>query len=109
MLDTELRLTRLDKLKAMIGRDDTDRILLIRRHDHLIKPCLNENVSRKRMFTNGTITCIVLGACFFTGYAYARLQNDEVLRRLFFCRYANFMTMFDEGSPVLERWLQWGA
>ena len=47
-----------------------------------------------------------LGACLFSGYAYARLQNDEVLRRLFYCRYANFITYFDIASPIFEDFLK---
>ena len=89
----------------MAGRDDSDKVLLIRKHNHLIKPLRNDSISRKRQFSNSTVTVFILGACFFTGYAYGRLKNDEVLRRLFYCRYANFMTWFDSVSPPLEAWL----
>ena len=96
----------MDNLKAMLGRDDgSSKILLVRRHDHMIKPLLNDNISRKRAFSNGTVTIFILGSCLFTGYAYARIQQDEILRRLFYNRYANLITLFDEWTPGFERGL----
>ena len=104
-LDNVIKRTRFDKLKALVGRDDSDKILLIRRHEHLIEPLRNDMVSRRRWFTHGTVTAFILVGCLVTGYSYARLQQDEVLRRLFYNRYANFITLFDTYSSVFERLL----
>ena len=102
-LEHEIRQTRLDRLKTLVGlQNDSDKILLKRRHDHLIRPLENNFASLKRSFSNGTITTLFLAACLFGGYAYARLKNDEVLRRNFYCRYANFITIFDTWTPILE-------
>ena len=101
-LDTELQQSRLDRVKALLGRNESDKILLIRRHKHLIRPLENNERNLHRPFSNGTITRFILLGCFFTGYAYAKLQQDEVLRRNFYCRYANFITFFDTWSPILE-------
>ena len=109
----ELKNSRFDRLRTLIGRNDSDKILLLRRHKHLIKPLENNEANMRRWFTNGTVTRFILVGCFFAGYSYAKLQSDEVLRRNFYCRYANFITHFDDWSPIFERimaqtalWLQ---
>ena len=74
-LSTEIKLTRMDKIRAMFGKDNSSgKVVLIRRHEHMVQPLRNDQVSRKRIFTHGTINFFFLGACLFTGYAYARLQ-----------------------------------
>ena len=104
-LDTELKRSRLERLKSMVtfGKDDSaDKIMLLRRHDHLIKPLENNELSRRRSFSNPTITVFFLSACLASGYLYARLQQDEVLRRVCYVRYGNVMLFFDTWSPVFE-------
>ena len=86
-----------------LGKDDSaDRVMLLRRHEHLIRGLENNELSRKRAFSNSTVTVFILGGCLASGYVYARLQQDEVLRRLCYNRYGNIMFFFDKWSPVFE-------
>ena len=101
-LSRELKRTRFDQIKTLLGRDDSDKILLVRQHNHLIQPLKNDDFSRRRLWTHGAKTTFLAIACLSTGYAYARLQNDEVLRRHFYVKFANFITLFDRISPVID-------
>ena len=95
------------KLQAwLLGREsESSKVLLVRRHEHLIMPLRNDYASRRRAFANSTITIFFLSTCLFAGYAYAKLQQDEALRRKFYNRYANLITLFDTWSPRFEQLL----
>ena len=89
----------------MLGVGESDKILLIRRHRHLIRPLENNEPNMRRAFTHGTVTRFYLVVSLLAGYAYAKLQKDEVVRRKFYCHYANTITFFDAWSPIFERQL----
>jgi hypothetical protein len=67
-----------------------------------VAPYRNSIISRQRLFPTGAMTAMILGGCFCSGYFYARLKNDEYLRRIFYGRYFNFITMFDFVSLHME-------
>jgi hypothetical protein len=48
------------------------------------------------------MTVFVLLLAGYTGYAYARLKHDEVLRRKMYAHYANFMWVFGICTEVYE-------
>ena len=87
-----------------LSKDDGSRLLVIRKHKHLIKPYINDNISRPRSMTHGTYTVLGLMGCMFIGYSYARLQKDEVLRRRYYSRYSNCMSLFDYVTPIFEQY-----
>jgi len=49
------------------------------------------------------MTAFIFGGFFFTGYIYARLEHDEVLRRRCYAKYANFISLFDHYSDIYDR------
>ena len=94
-------------LPSFLSRKNTfievDKSLLVRKHKHLIKPYINDQYSRSKLFTNGTYTGVWLISCLLLGYSYAKVQRDEVMRRRYYARYANFMSAFDHFTPILEQ------
>ena len=64
---------------------------------HMMAPYVNDNFSM-RIFTHQTLTLAILTSALLTGYCYARLTSDEHCRRAMYCRYANFMMLFDRVS-----------
>ena len=54
------------------------------------------------MFPHRLMTGAFWTSCFLMGYFYARLGEDEALRRVLYARYANFMTAFDYFAPMYE-------
>ena len=85
-----------------LATDDSERVLLIRKHKHLIKPYQNDYISRRRSMTHGTFTGVGLFLCLYGGYSYGRIKHDEVVRRRFYSRYANCMSIFDYVTPIFE-------
>lgn len=63
---------------------------------------MNTKVSRYRQLPTSFITFFTIGFCFYAGWLYARLKQDEFMRRIFFARYFNCMTLFDQGSTAGE-------
>lgn len=68
--------------------------LIVRRHEHLQRPFFNDRWSRSRHFSVHTMTMFLFIGAGYVGYAYARLRNDEVLKRQMNTRYINFMWYF---------------
>ena len=56
-----------------LTKDDGSRLLLVRKHKHLIKPYRNDHISKTRNLTHGTYTGLILVGCLYFGYCYGRL------------------------------------
>ena len=98
----------LDDMKAnqskrrLFQRQAKPQFVLTRFHPHLIKPFVNDNMSRKPL-THSGLTTIILFGTFMIGYSYARLRNDEYLRRMMYARYSNFMVTFDKFGDIYDK------
>ena len=75
-----------------------------RRHEHLVRPFLNDKWSKGRVFTQQTMTTFLLIGSVYIGYAYGRLKHDEALQRKMHTRYTNFMWLFTVFSDKLEHY-----
>lgn len=80
-----------------------DPLMLVRPHQHLCRPLLNDSYTRSRIFTHQQVTAFVFAASLWTGYAYGRLRHDEVLRRRMYAKYTNGMIGFDFCADRFER------
>lgn len=94
-----------------LARRNDDRVLLLRYHPHLVKPYLNTQLSRQRLFAQSFITFITVAGFGVAGWLYARLKHDKALRRVGFQRYYNAMTLFDKlsakGEAKVSAWTEW--